>query len=67
MNEVVNETGALSYYLPHQIIASLIIALLPLLIGMFLAWLIWGRRKNRVFEMEKSNAELTARINDHRN
>lgn len=55
MKESLIDSEALSYYLPLQVLASLLLALIPLLIGLFLAWLIWGHNKRRVIKFKREN------------
>ena len=58
--EVINDTGAHTFYLPYQILASSLLALAGFLIGLLLAWIILGRYRSRVTQQEKRNAELRA-------
>lgn len=56
--------GPKIYYLLFQITASLLIAVIGIVIGLLVAWLIWGRRKWRIIEAEKRIAELNALLGE---
>ena len=60
--ETINEVSAQTYYLPFQVIASLILALGGFLVGLILAWISWGHNKARVRKIQAKNAELKARL-----
>lgn len=48
------EAGSHYFYMGYQIIASLLFAVICIAIGLFLAWIIWGKYKD---EVEKVRAE----------
>jgi len=52
------------YYLILQILASVLIAWAAVVVGRFIAWLIWGRNKWKINEAEKRIAELNALLDD---
>ena len=62
MQETINEINAQTYYLPYQVIASLILALGGFFVGLILAWIIWGHNKARAAAVQAKNEELKARL-----
>ena len=56
MNDAITE--AHNFYLPFQILASSVLAVFFWLIGLLLAWLIWGRSKRQAIELDKENSKF---------
>ena len=56
------EAGSHAFYIGYQIIASLILAALCISIGLFLAWIIWGKYRDEVERVAAQNRELNEEL-----
>jgi tryptophan-rich sensory protein len=62
MNETYSDALAHDYYLPYQLIASLLWAVLFILAGLALAWLIWGQCRRHLEAIKARNLRLQAEV-----
>jgi len=62
MPETITEISAHSYYLPYQLLASFLLASAGMIVGLLLAWMLWGNRKSQVEMMKIRKEKLAAEL-----
>ncbi len=49
---------AKAYYMVYQITASVVVGLLAILLGFFIAWIVWGRKRHKTIKLKQENKRL---------
>lgn len=61
MNVNVN-VNAQTFYLPYQVMASLLLALVGVTLGALFAWIFWGHGKRKFVKLERENVKLKEKL-----